>query len=933
MNCNYFLSPLFPHPPPPSEHWDCGGEHENRDCLREQWLLNVVSEQFLLFQSAAFPTHYLAVTNGRMVLTSRNYLFSGIKSKFFVGVNLVSKTTEPRGEVVLSYYNRRATISSGFVCHEGWGKEEADTICRSNGFEEGLPTYKSHYMNISDALFVASNFKCRGQERSLLECKSDNACRDQSTGCLAQQGVNLNDGICTGADVAGVVCGSREEIVKELQKVIQCDEVLEERSYVGYMFHLKQEIAYTKQIVFSNKGWGEYVEPFPETDGQVSLVIIEATGLNRSMDLRAPMTGWQFLKGPDLWTGLVQMATSLNEAFKSASDGMATINYNTQVIHREIIFMARSAFLKDNGTLFESIDSIRNLTADSEMLMKESYSIFDKMAHMLRELVGGLKSNNKIEGEEAIQLKKAFNVLNASLIANGEKKRKLEAEQTTAMVVTTELYNKIESTVNKYCESYFTDITEVCHSCAHRGPTDECVRWGQRCAVKKPAKCIQSTLKCEIQNNKCNDPYTACAEYGSECTKQEKDRKWWSLWIDYNWKCVSWSNPCVRRESRCRSYSPSCKAHKEVCTQEREDCQQEEDYCLEYKPGGQFCLDAGWKRDKPCQKGSLCGAMKQVQKKGFELLEIINKESLEQDKNDFIDDHVQSMLSEMTEIVVQINTSYIGSPEKATSLKEDLMELTDVLDKLLKSLSFSYGNSLKHLKKNIERAELQDIYTLNNSISNALSTVKFHRNHTLNNSQKLVSDHLTRLTEERFSATVRSCRPTCHMKSNCFEWKRSCDQIIHNCVKKIDKYNSYYHGVEPKNCERFQIGCRRHSEIECTKERQFKKCEIQCSQVPKRFSPLKPDFHENIEDFLQSAIDQAKSTKQLEAHKKVIFTECGKQTINLNSTAFNNDEISYIFSMTQSLTNLYRHWAQLDDLFSSLKVLIDVFQYKAKVSS
>ena len=84
------------------------------------------------------------------------------------------------------------------------------------------------------------------------------------------------------------------------------------------------------------------------------------------------MTGWQFLEGPDLWTGLVQMATSLNEAFKSASDGMATINYNTKVIHREIIFMARSAFLKDNLTLLESIGSIRNLTADNSMIKKKS---------------------------------------------------------------------------------------------------------------------------------------------------------------------------------------------------------------------------------------------------------------------------------------------------------------------------------------------------------------------------------------------------------------------------------------------------------------------------------------------------------------------------------------------------------------------------------
>ena len=397
--------------------------------------------------------------------------------------------------------------------------------------------------------------------------------------------------------------------------------------------------------------------------------------------------------------------------------------------------------------------------------------------------------------------------------------------------------------------------------------------------------------------------------------------------------CVFLSYPCFKHEPRCQRYSPSCQAHKEVCTQEREDCQQEEDYCLEYKPEGQFCLDAGWKRDRPCQMGALCGAMKKVQKKGFELSEIINKESLEQDKNDFIDDHVQSMLSEMTEIVVQLNTSYIGSPEKARYLKEDLMELTDVLDKLLKSLSFSYGSSLKRLKKNIEKAALEDIYSLNNAISNALSAVKFHQNETLNNSQNLVSDHLTRLTEERFSATVRSCKPICYMVSNCFEWKRSCDQVIHNCVKKIDKYNSNYHGAEPKNCERFHIECRRQSEIECTKERQFKICQIQCSQVPKTFSPLKPDFLENIEDFLQSAINQAKSTKQLEAHKKVMFTECGKQTIHLNSTAFNNDEISYIISMTRSLTNLYRHWAQLDDLFSSLKVLIDVFQYKAKVSS
>ena len=91
------------------------------------------------------------------------------------------------------------------------------------------------------------------------------------------------------------------------------------------------------------------------------------------------------------------------------------MGWKLSTIYRQIVFMAKSAFLK----------SIRNLIADSGMLMKESYSIFDRMAHLLRELAVGLKSNNMIEGKETNQLKKAFDFLNANHIANEKRNKNL----------------------------------------------------------------------------------------------------------------------------------------------------------------------------------------------------------------------------------------------------------------------------------------------------------------------------------------------------------------------------------------------------------------------------------------------------------------------------------------------------------------------------
>ena len=88
------------------------------------------------------------------------------------------------------------------VCDDGWDSRDAEVVCHQLGFP-GLHTYTrlSRFTESSETPFIATSFKCEGNETGLFECsREEGAVR------------------CEHSETAGVVC-SGEHLKKFPNKI------------------------------------------------------------------------------------------------------------------------------------------------------------------------------------------------------------------------------------------------------------------------------------------------------------------------------------------------------------------------------------------------------------------------------------------------------------------------------------------------------------------------------------------------------------------------------------------------------------------------------------------------------------------------------------------------------------------------------------------
>jgi len=74
------------------------------------------------------------------------------------------------------------------ICHESWGDEEADVVCRKMGFDYGISTCCSAWGYVDERNFIMNNVDCNGGESTIWDC----------------QYTNLD--YCSGWEAAGVEC-------------------------------------------------------------------------------------------------------------------------------------------------------------------------------------------------------------------------------------------------------------------------------------------------------------------------------------------------------------------------------------------------------------------------------------------------------------------------------------------------------------------------------------------------------------------------------------------------------------------------------------------------------------------------------------------------------------------------------------------------------
>ena len=416
------------------------------------------------------------------MLSSTRHLFTGLGTKFLLSSGLSEAGYQ--GDVLIEYYDRTANIRTGFVCDKGWDQVEAEVLCQSLGYKTGIPTFGGRGNVSAEQVsgFAVSQFECNGHESSLVECRSETSCRDDSLGCLAQEGVNRPDlPVCHGTDIAGVHCGSEDDIIQLLDQTLTCDPKLEEISFVGNVFKLKKEIAEVRRSFFQNRDWGQYIEVIPQLDVQMSLTLLEATSLNESLRLHAPFPGWTYLQSTFLWDNLVQLSGSLQDSLEAASKKMIQIYYNTLAIHRQIVVGVREAFKQNPDGYGQNMDKVTTFTRENSLRITEIRESFNQSSHVFLEIIEGLFQEDVLNSAERKILETNLEKLRRSM--NGQEDQNSHNIQNNILASENirEYNNTLSEILKKYCSSHCTDGVKICSSCQHRGPREVCARNGTIC--------------------------------------------------------------------------------------------------------------------------------------------------------------------------------------------------------------------------------------------------------------------------------------------------------------------------------------------------------------------------------------------------------------------------------------------------------------------
>ena len=91
------------------------------------------------------------------------------------------------------------------MCDDGWGEEEARTVCRSLGYKAGQPTKESKFGPVPRDLVILN---CRGGEDRLEDCRSITA-----THCDIEVSLSSSQSIRNARECqegAGVICSTGE---------------------------------------------------------------------------------------------------------------------------------------------------------------------------------------------------------------------------------------------------------------------------------------------------------------------------------------------------------------------------------------------------------------------------------------------------------------------------------------------------------------------------------------------------------------------------------------------------------------------------------------------------------------------------------------------------------------------------------------------------
>ena len=852
----------------------------------EEWIPEFRADnQFVSFVSVSSPGQYLSVEDGQAGLSSTRHLFTGLGTKFLLSARLSEAGNQ--GDVIIEYYDRSANTRTGFVCDQGWDQAEAEVLCQSLGHQTGIPTSGGQVPAGEVSDLAVGQFQCEGQESSLVECRTETSCGGHYLGCLAQQGVNRPDlPPCDGTHIAGVYCGSEDDIIQLLDRTLTCDPRMEERSFVGNVFRLKKEISEVKSLVFQNTDWGEYIEIIPQLDVQMSLTLLEATSLNESLRLRAPFNGWTHLQNDSLWDNLVQLAGSLQDSLETASSKMIQIYYNTLAIHRQIVVGVREAFNKNPGGYSQNTNKIVKFTRENSLRITEIRETFQLSALIFLEIIEGLVQNNVLNSAERRILKVNLERLRRAMDRLEEDETDRDEKITSSSEDMKEYNNTLSEILNKYCSSHCTEGLAICSSCQYRGPAEDCVRRGERCGewydqhqscVRTQKRCRRYSERCARTVKKCLGRYEVCVEkkkdclyrrcrderakvkgknsYCSGCGKHGYSYNWcrhndalssgevagavFSLGlslIDNNWDyCYPTRTKCFQYYDSCAEYSESyCTRKEHRCTSRRDECVDWETYCAEWedvctkwsqgcKSSSPVCL-----QHKP--EGHFCRDQESYGKTCRKCSVCENLQTI-----------LKRIFSFSGELQNEVNDEN-SNPDIDDLILEALLEIRNISE-MINSL-----NDNEELELESFSEDLQEEKTVLNKLLKTMNYFleKDIRRVVLSNENSLDLSELTRLTNRTLLHSDQVRERKLNTTAVFLEdYLKTSSVKSTECVEEVSGQNisecfEYEHDEEGRSS--------------CVDLRHFTKCKVTCKYVEKYHTFAEQNFTNATEDFVQTMI-------------------------------------------------------------------------------
>ena len=462
-----------------------------------------------------------------------------MRTNFISSFSLVKNGTasENSGDVLLEYYDRDSVKREGFICDNGWNEVNSRVICQKFGFTNGLPSYNGYFTGSKDNnnKLCSSNFHCKMNEYDFLNCSPLNNCQYGEVGCLSQQGLNIKGDMlmlmgCKEKDIAGVICGTDQEIQNILSRSTQqCESDPEENVHIAKLYQIEKDVTETKKRIFEVKSWVHYLDVILGIDNKMASNLLEATSFDISM--KEPSQGWKHLSSNNLWDGLVQLSNSFKSSFSFGKNGMENIEKKSILIQKQIIEGVSITFEKNKEGYEENMKLIKSHNMDNEKTMNNIMKEFEKSTSTFMEIIESLVNEKSYTTEEVTFLKNEINELNIIIERNKNKSILSENNQKKFRDDTIELNQVFAVIKNQYCGKFCVQGTEVCNRCIERKPMTTCAKYGQTCDSWNKEYCSRYsywTNDCYEYSQKCSQRKNICLEYrpaGSFC----EDRRFFNV--------------------------------------------------------------------------------------------------------------------------------------------------------------------------------------------------------------------------------------------------------------------------------------------------------------------------------------------------------------------------------------------------------------------